>query len=155
VKKILIVFTLLILANNLMAIENTADLFTYDTDKVEKEFADLKKLESYLKLNPEASNLDIISAFPKLENLVNSDINCPFNHLEIAAPGKFPSFLFTFTLSAIGTYFIYGAIAGPISVAIVYFSTKKDKIETKKAIWGCITGTLIGAGIKYAVVSFM
>jgi hypothetical protein len=153
VKKILIVFLLFTISLNSEAIENSADLFFYDEDKVQKEFADLNELESYLIQNPQSEIEEILTAFPSLKNTMNSELMMPLNDFEMAAPGKIPSFWFSFALSAIGTYFIYGAVAGPISVGIVYFSTDKDKTETKKAIWGCVTGTLIGAGIKYAMVN--
>jgi hypothetical protein len=154
-KKIFFLTGLLIITFPLMAIDITADLFTYDNEKIEHEFANLKTIESFLILNPDASNDEILSAFPLAGELLNTKVNIAANYLDITAPGKLPSFWFAFTLSAIGTYFIYGAVAGPISVLIVYASTNKDKPETKKAIWGCLTGTIIGAGIKYAVVSFM
>jgi len=136
-----------------MAIDVNADLFTYDEKKVENEFAELSKLETLLNENPEANIEELTILYPEIEKMTNLTGNSFYNNTEILAPGKFPSFWFTFMFSAVGTYFIYGAVAGPITVGIVYFSTHKDKIETKKAIWGCITGTLIGAGIKLVVVN--
>jgi hypothetical protein len=146
---------MIVFTNHIMAIEISADLFTYDAAKIEKEFSALTALEVFIKSNPEKTETDIILAFPSLKSDISTQINLPFNQLDIEAPGKIPSFWFTFTLSAIGTYFIYGAVAGPISVGIVYLSANKDKSEVKKAIWGCLTGTLVGAGIKYAVVKLI
>jgi hypothetical protein len=152
VNKILLFCIILLIGNNISAIEISADLFTYDEAKVEKDFEQLNKLEAFLKANPEILSAENELEFPSINNNINSSHNSIFGSTEIMAPGKIPSFWFTFTFSAIGTYTIYGAVAGPISVGIVYFSSKKDKIERNKAIWGCVAGTLIGAGIKYAVV---
>ncbi len=138
-----------------MAIDVNADLFTYDEKKVENEFVELSKIETILNENPEASIEELTILYPEIEKMTNLTGYSLYNNTEILAPGKFPSFWFTFMFSTVGTYFIYGAVAGPISVGIVYFSAQKDKIETKKAFWGCITGTLIGAGIKLVVVNLM
>lgn len=152
-KKNYIVILALLLAIQAKAFEPTAELFVYDENKVQQEFAQLNELEQFIKLNPDAGTKEILALFPALESVFNNKILEPYSQLEITAPGKIPSFWFTFTLSAIGTYFIYGVVAGPISVGIVYFSTDKNKIETKKALWGCVTGTLLGAGIKYALLN--
>jgi hypothetical protein len=152
VNKILLFCIILLIGNKISAIEISADLFTYDTAKVEKDFEQLNKLEAFLKASPEIINAENVSDFPSIKNNINSSFNSIYGLTDVMAPGKIPSFWFTFTFSAIGTYTIYGAVAGPISVGIVYFSSKKDIIERNKAIWGCVTGTLIGAGIKYAMV---
>ncbi len=136
------------------AIELSADLFTYDEEKITQEFKELSDLEAIILANPNASITDIYAMCPHFKNLSNTELITPYSQTEIAAPGNFPSFWFTFTFSAIGFYFFpYGAIAAPVSVAIVYFSTKRNKTETKKALWGCLTGAIIGGGIKYAVVN--
>jgi hypothetical protein len=62
-------------------------------------------------------------------------------------PGKFPSFLWSFILSAVGAYTIYGLVLGPISVLVVYLLAKKQKKEVMKSVWGWITGTAVGLGI--------
>jgi len=152
-KKIVLVFFLLIQISSLKAIELSADLFTYDEEKISQEFKELSELEAIVLANPNASIADIYAMCPHFKNLENPSIITPYSQASIAAPGNFPSFWFSFAFGAIGTYFIYGVVAGPISVGIVYFSTNKDRAETKKALWGCIAGTLLGAGIKYVVVN--
>jgi hypothetical protein len=62
-------------------------------------------------------------------------------------PGNFPSFLWSFLISAIGAYTIYGLVLGPLSVLAVYFMAKKKKSEVMKAVWGWLTGTAVGLGI--------
>jgi len=139
--------------HNLRAIEIDTSLFSYDKQKVESELLELSNLEKFVNENPEASFDEIKEVYPdycKMKSLSGNYLN---NMADLKAPGNFPSFWFTFIFSTIGTYFIYGIVAGPISVGIVYLSTQKSKIATKKAIWGCVTGTLIGAGIKYVMLN--
>ncbi len=64
-----------------------------------------------------------------------------------SVPGKFPSFLWSFLLSAIGSYTLWGIGAGPLSVLIVYFASKKDKKEVRRSIWGWILGTIVGLAL--------
>ncbi len=138
-----------------MAIDIKADLFSYDEKKVENEFIELSKLETFIKENPQASIEELTNLHPEIDKMTNLSMASLYNNTEIMAPGKISSFWFTFMFSAVGTYSLYGAVAGPISVGVVYFSTHKDRNETKKALWGCLTGTLIGAGIKLVVVKLM
>ena len=153
VKKIIVFLTLFISVSRISATELNADLFCFDEKKVEAEFKFLSKIESEIIKNA-GNNMDnLYNNFLLHEDLVGNIMIPYYNIQETTAPGKIPSFWFTFALSAVGTYFIYGAVAGPVSVGIVYFSTDKDRAETKKAIWGCVAGTLVGAGIKYLVVN--
>jgi hypothetical protein len=153
-KKLLFLSLLVFSFTPISAIELSADLFTVDEERIAQEFKELSDLEAIILANPNASIADIYAMCPHFKNLNNTKLITPYSQTQIAAPGNFPSFWFTFTFSAIGFYFFpYGALAAPISVAIVYFSTKKNKTETKKALWGCLTGAIIGGGIKYAVVN--
>jgi hypothetical protein len=148
-KKTILLLFVIIFSVKLLAIDITADLFTYDEAKVEKQFEELDNLETFLKSSPELYDWE--NPFNVDSLIETSNICYNLNQDALIAPGKIPSFWFAFTLSAIGTYSIYGVAAGPIAVIIVHYSSGKDKLERKKAIWGCVTGTLIGAGIKYAV----
>ena len=67
-------------------------------------------------------------------------------------PGRMPTFLFTSLVSAVGTYTLYGAGAGPIAVAIVYACKHGDRREVKLAIYGCLTGAAVGGFIKWLSV---
>jgi len=63
------------------------------------------------------------------------------------APGKIPSFWWSFVISAIGAYTLYGLAVGPISVLVVFFASKRNKTEVNKSLWGWIAGTLVGIGL--------
>ena len=67
-------------------------------------------------------------------------------------PGRMPTFLFTALVSAVGTYTLYGAGAGPIAVAIVYACKHGDRHEVKLAIFGCLTGAAVGGLAKWLSV---
>lgn len=62
-------------------------------------------------------------------------------------PGNFPSFLWSFLISAVGAYTIYGLVLGPLSVLAIYFMAQGKKSEVMKAVWGWLTGTALGLGI--------
>lgn len=68
---------------------------------------------------------------------------------QLSAPGALNSFWWSFVLSAVGTYSIYGVVLGPISVLVVYLSSDADKAETKKALWGWLAGSAVGATAKF------
>lgn len=67
-------------------------------------------------------------------------------------PGRMPTFLFTSLVSAVGTYTLYGAGAGPIAVALVYAFSHGDRREVKLAIYGCLTGAAVGGLVKWLSV---
>lgn len=66
---------------------------------------------------------------------------------EALLPGSFPSFLWSFLISAVGAYTIYGLALGPLSVLVIYFLAKGNKKEVMKSVWGWITGTVVGLGL--------
>ena len=148
-KRILVVFIFLIIGNYIQAISLSADLFNYDENKLIEEFAELDYLENLIVENPEMSFDEIIQQNSYYKLILNTKTRLPLECTEISAPGKIPSFWWAFSLSIVGSYTLYGAVAGPIAVGVVYFSTEKNKAETKKAIYGCLTGTVLGLGIRY------
>ncbi|MCF6242039.1 MAG: hypothetical protein L3J74_11920 [Bacteroidales bacterium] len=150
-KKISILFILFFLTSGLKAIPLSAELFDYNEDKIAAEFAELDLLENVLIENPNLSLSDIALRFPQYAYMIENSQVSPLGINQISAPGNISSFWWAFSFSFVGSYFIYGAAAGPIAVAIVYFNTGKNKPETKKAIFGCLTGTVLGLGIRYVV----
>ncbi len=148
-KTILFIAILLLLQNSVLAINLSADLFSYDENKIAEEFKELANLEKLLLENANLSHSEIVNHNSGYNKYLYSEIYSPLNITEISAPGKIPSFWWAFSLSIIGSYTLYGAVAGPIAVGVVYLNTHKNKQETKKAIYGCLTGTVLGLGIKY------
>jgi len=90
---------------------------------------------------------------------VNQSYRVDYNHLSIpqnlqktCVPGRIPTFAFVFTISAIGTYTLYGAGAGPVTAAIIYIATDGNRKHTRQAIWGCVTGMVVGGLVKWLSV---
>ncbi len=78
---------------------------------------------------------------------INSALRTPNINLhkkEIKAPGKIPSFWWSFVISFVGGATLWGLGAGPLSVLIVYFSSGKNKKEVRKSVWGWIAGSILG-----------
>jgi hypothetical protein len=82
----------------------------------------------------------------RIENLQNID-NLNITMIEPLAPGKIPSFWWSFVISAIGTYFMYTIALAPLSVLIVYIAAKRNKAEVNKSLWGMVAGVLVGVGL--------
>ncbi len=142
---------LLLLANFSYSAELSAEMFSFDEEQVYNEFAELSNLEAQLVENPQLSELEIkaICADFYSSTAVN---NVDLQSLQsVQSSGNMSYFWTTFAISAVGSYFIYSAVAGPIAVAVIYFTTNKDMDKTKKAAWGCAAGTVLGVGLKYAI----
>ncbi|MCF8331079.1 MAG: hypothetical protein K9H84_01360 [Bacteroidales bacterium] len=116
------------------------DLFEYDEEAVNEEFAELSKLETHVsKTNSTYSMLEVtdnslianVSASPDLMNYYRRG----------KPPLGIPSFVWGFCLSATG-------------IGVVYFVTE-DTDETKKALWGCLAGGAVYALAYVAYVSWI
>lgn len=64
----------------------------------------------------------------------------------------FPIFLIVFFISFIGGYTIYLAGLGLIAFGIVFFITKGDKKKSRRALWGFLSGTILGILTKLLVM---
>ncbi|MBO4372490.1 MAG: hypothetical protein J5826_06115 [Bacteroidales bacterium] len=94
---------------------------------------------------------DLFSDAGIAEKFATAD-SIAISYTDSAMPGRMPTLLFTSIVSAIGTYTLYGAGAGPIAVAIVYACKHGDRREVKLAIFGCLTGAAVGGLIKWLSV---
>ncbi len=81
-----------------------------------------------------------------------NQLSIPKDFKETCVPGRINTFAFVATISAIGTYTLYGAGAGPIAVAIIYITTDGNKKHKRQAIWGCVTGMVVGGVAKWLSV---
>jgi len=126
-KKILLIFVIVGLYTSSFAVDSAKlNIQNYSTSIEQAEPASIKKID----IQP-----------------TKNEIPVPKKRKRKLAPGNIPSFWWSFTLSAIGSYTIYGIGAGPISVLVVYFSTDANKKEVRRAMWGWITGTIVGLGL--------
>ena len=124
-KKIIFIFLLFYLCSNIFAGNTNKTYYT-----VEDNLNIIKSIETNFELPV------FHKSTPKF---------FPFNKFSTK---KFPTFWIVFIISAIGAFTLYGLAAGLIAVTIVYFVTKGNKTETKKAFWGFLIGLVVGLGIK-------
>lgn len=127
--KKLLVSALLVFFASFTIFANDADLFKLDYNSVQNEFTELNQLGDMI-----TANADLTYSTLKLtnENLVTS--------LRLVAEGAqadgknpvlgIPSF-------------VWGCCLGVPGLLVVYFVSDQDKVETKKALMGCITGTVV------------
>ncbi len=107
-----------------------ADLFSYDKNELNNEFAELNSLENYVKINEGltltslvAENNPLVSGITMRNPFAPA---IPFDEVPLGIPS-----------------FWWGCCIGVWGIAVVYFVTE-DKEEVKKAIKGCVVGTLVG-----------
>lgn len=81
-----------------------------------------------------------------------SELLQPIDLQKTCVPGRIPTFAFVATISAIGTYTLYGAGAGIVTVGIIYIATNGNRKHTRHAIWGCVTGMVVGGLVKWISV---
>lgn len=119
------------------AIKGNTNPFTYDKKEVQEAFAPISKVENYLiqSQNPDISQMNGISSSELSKISFNMDKIV--NNLLYEPPLGIPSFIWGFCLGWVG-------------ILIVYL-VSEDKEETKKALYGCIVGSLVGV-VFYIVV---
>ena len=113
-----------------------ADLFSYDKDQLNSEFANLDMLENYVKINEGITLTSLMNENHPLVagiSLVNPfNPALPFSEPPLGVPS-----------------FWWGCIFGVVGIAIVYFVTE-DKDETMASFKGCVVGTLISIVLYFA-----
>lgn len=107
-----------------------AELFSYDKEKLNDEFAKLNLLEDYVKHN----------AGITLKNLLDEN-NPLIAGLKVSNPFS-PAIPFEEPPLGIPSFW-WGCCIGVWGIAVVYFVTE-DREETKEAFKGCVVGTLVG-----------
>ncbi len=109
---------------------NDADLFKLDYNAVQAEFSQLNQLAVMVK-----SNSDLTYSVLKLEdgNLIES--------LRLVSESTLPTGEKNPVLGI--PSFLWGCGLGVVGILVVYIVSDKDKVETKKALWGCLTWTAV------------
>jgi hypothetical protein len=127
----------LLLTGYIANASNSSDLFKLDEATIYAEMAELNQLEDYV-LQTELTyeeiaelNFDMISQVQGVNGISFASFGEP--------PLGIPSFLWGFCLGVPG-------------LAIVYF-VAEDPDETKKALYGCIAGTVVSVGIYFIWVA--
>ena len=109
---------------------NDADLFRYDKSAVQTAVSELTTLENYVAQNQSLGLTELVRTGSLMVNglMLTSS---PFSAAGGDAPLGIPSFL-------------WGCVFGVVGLLIVYIATDKDKEQVKKALWGCVTSTVVG-----------
>ena len=128
--KKLLVSVFLVLSAGFTILANDADLFKLDYKAVQKEFSELNQLASMVTANADLtySSLQLANS-----NLVTSLRLVPESVLPDGTKNPvlgIPSFL-------------WGCAFGVVGMVVVYLVSNQDMVETKKALWGCITWTAV------------
>jgi hypothetical protein len=131
--KKLLVFVLLVSFASFSTFANDADLFNLDYNAVQAEFTELNQLGDMI-----TANTDLTYSTLKLTNgnLVTS--------LRLVAEGALPADGTSGPVLGISS-FLWGCCLGVPGLIVVYLVSDRDKVETKKALWGCIISTGISA----------
>ena len=138
-KKLFASIFFLVLSAGITLFANDSDLFKLDYSAVKAEFSQLDQLETMV-----TSNADVTYSNLMLTNsgLVASMRLVP----ESLLPGgdKYP---------VLGIpSFLWGCGLGIVGMLCVYIISDQDKVETKKALWGCITWTLVGSVLYWGAL---
>ncbi len=109
---------------------NDADLFKLDYNAVQAEFSQLNQLADMVK-----SNSDMTYSALKLEhgNLIES--------MNLVSDSSLPSDTKNPVLGI--PSFLWGCGLGVVGILVVYIVSDEDKVETKKALWGCLAWTAV------------
>jgi hypothetical protein len=132
-KKLLLVICVSVFALG-SVLANDSELFSYDKAKVNQAVSDMSQVEQMVNQNPNVSGDDLM-AQGKLDASFEANATSPFSVMG-EPPLGIPSFL-------------WGCILGWVGLLIVYL-VSEDKDETKKALWGCVTSTLVGIVFYFA-----
>ena len=132
-KKILFVSLLfLAIVTKSKADDSNSTLFAIDEQQISSELNELTTLENYLTTHPDLSLEELKNSSKNLNISVNNSMMMGYGDPPLGIPS-----------------FLWGCGFGVAGVAIVYF-VSDDRDETKKALWGCVTSTVV-ATVAYFV----
>jgi hypothetical protein len=117
---------------------NDAALFSYDRTAMETAISSVAAIENFVAQNPEISINDLTKTGNLLVNGLDISTN-PFG-LSGEPPLGIPSFL-------------WGCVFGWVGLLVVYITTDNDKEQVKKALYGCITSTVVGVVFYFIVIA--
>lgn len=108
------------------------ELFSYNKDALNTEFAELSAVEDYVIQNNgitlsemQADNSDLAGSLPAFSFISTTTI--------YGGPIGIPSF-------------VWGCVLGPVGILAVYLLADDPSSEARKALWGCIIGSILWGG---------
>jgi hypothetical protein len=128
--KKLFVSVFLVLFAGFTLLANDADLFSLDYNAVKSEFSQLDQLAAMVTSNTELTYSSLM--------ITNSNMIAAMRLVPESLPQTgeknpvlgIPSFL-------------WGCGLGVVGMLCVYIISDQDKVETKKAMWGCVTWSVV------------
>ena len=132
-----LLFTIL-LSLPILTTANNSDLFKYDQGKVATYLNDLESIEQQIQHSKE-DYVTMEDLKPEIFAKTNLASSANFSAVYGDPPLGIPSF-------------VWGLCCGLAGIAIVYFTTE-DTDETKKALYGCATTTVVYAVLYFAGVA--
>jgi hypothetical protein len=113
--------------------------FTFNEAVINDVLSELNELDAYLENNEEATYETLLASGSELLADIESSAS-PMGMADQAGepPLGIPSFL-------------WGCVFGILGLLVVYIMTEQDKVETKKALWGCVASTAVSV-VLYMVV---
>lgn len=137
-KKLALLVTTFCLST-VLAFANDTEL-NYDEKKINAEFEQLNKIEAYVQKN-EGTTLEALKT--ENPNLVDG-ISLKE---ESAVTIKDASDLFGIPA------FLWGCVLGVVGLLLVYIFTDNDKAQVKKAVMGCLVGSVVGVVIYIVAIA--
>jgi len=135
IKKIFYSVFCLFLISATPVLANNADLFTYDEEVINAEFAELNELENYIEQNEGITLTQLkLQNIPMVKN-ISADPYSPFG----------TDYAFDDPLFGIPGFF-WGCFGWLFGVIAVYILTDGNQQETKMSVVGCILTTLVFGG---------
>ncbi|MDP2423660.1 MAG: hypothetical protein U1C46_01105 [Bacteroidales bacterium] len=135
-KKILLALILMIAAASVSA-AGSSDLFKLDEQRIATEMADLNEIEGYVN----SQHLTLSDLLAENNSLAINSLLPAYGAASMASLSEDPPLGIP--------SFAWGFCFGILGLAIVYFVTE-DTAQTKKALWGCIIGTVLWTVISVA-----
>ncbi len=114
--------------NEIQAVSAFDDAEIYDA------FAGMADLDQYLATNTNKTYTDVSKENCALLNGVSATTSLPLSASSDQEALGIPSFL-------------WGCVFGIIGLLVVYLMTDNNKEQTKKALYGCIVGTVVSVGL--------
>jgi hypothetical protein len=114
-------------------------VFSFDEDEINDALSSLNELDAFLEINSNATYETLVENGNHLVvNLESTASPMGMAGQDDGPPLGIPSFL-------------WGCVFGVIGLLIVFVATDNDSAEAKKALWGCLTSSAVGA-VLYIVV---
>lgn len=139
-KKLFISVMMLLFAGSL-TFANNADLFNLDYNSVKAEFSELNQLGEMVMANESLTYSQLLATNGNL-----------ISEMNLVSEGAIPQGGEKNPVLGIPS-FLWGCGLGVVGMLVVYIVSDKDKVETKKAMWGCLTWT--GISVVATVVYYV